>query len=495
MTEALPTNFQLLINGRFVDGSAGSSSVFNPSTGKVFAQAPDAGEDQVAEAIWAAREAQPKWGMKAPLERAAIMRQIAKLIRRDAELLATVLVMEQGKPINEARGEVAEAAEFFDYFAEFARRIQGEILPSDFPGEQIWIQRVPVGVVVAILPWNYPCGLVSRKVAPALIAGNTIVVKPHEETPLTALMMMRLFVEAGVPDGVVNVVSGAGETVGAGLVGRPDVDLITMTGSVATGKRIMSSAAGNLTAVSLELGGKAPFIVMDDADMEHAVAAAVTSRYMNCGQVCVCNERTLVHHSRYDEFVERFIAMTRTLTVGDPMKTTTDIGPKISSRERDKVEKMLAKAVADGAEIALGGGRPQREDLADGFFMNPTVLTNVTPDMDIMTDEIFGPIVPIMPFDTFEEAVAIANNSRYGLSAYLFTNDFSKIMAAVSDVSFGEIYVNRSAGELLQAYHVGYRESGPGGDDGVHGLDKYLRKKTVYVNYSGKPTAGLMPFR
>jgi lactaldehyde dehydrogenase/glycolaldehyde dehydrogenase len=488
------TSYKMYIDGRFIDGDEPTRAVINPANGKAFAKVPEASAGQTRQAIAAARKAQLHWGLKSPLERAAVMKRIAALVRRDRERLAEVVVREQGKPINEAMGEVGGTAEFFDYYAEFARRIQGEILPSDFAGEQIWIQRVPVGVVAAIIPWNYPSALVSRKVAPAMIAGDAIVLKPHEDTPLSALEMARIFAEAEVPPGVVNIVTGRGETVGEVLCTEPGVDLITMTGSVPTGKRIMANASRHLTPVSLELGGKAPFIVLEDADIDLAVRSAATSRYMNCGQVCICNERTLVHRSVYDRFVDRFVDFSKSLVVGDPMRTTTDIGPKVSREELEKVESVLAEAVAGGAKLALAGGRPKKPPIEGGYWLTPSVLTDVTPDMPIMTREIFGPVVPIIPFDTFEQAVEITNASRYGLSAYLFTNDLSRVMKAVNEVSFGEIYVNRIGPEALQGYHVGFRESGPGGDDGSHGLESYLRKKTVYVNYSGVATAPLMPY-
>lgn len=485
---------RMLIDGKWVKGDAGTRAVINPSTGEAFAEVPEASPEQALQAIAAARRAQPAWGRKSPLERARYMKRIAQLVRRDADRLARIVVMEQGKPINEAHGEVGGTAEFFEYFAEFARRIQGEILPSDFPGEQIWIQRVPLGVVGAIIPWNYPSALVSRKVAPSMIAGNAIILKPHEDTPLSALEMARIFDEAGVPPGVVNIVTGRGQTVGEAITSSADVDLISMTGSVPTGKRIASNAAQNLTRVSLELGGKAPFIVMADSDIDLAVRSAVTSRYMNCGQVCICNERTLVQRSIYNEFVERFVAASQALRIGSPLETTTDLGPKVSLGELEKVERAIAEAVAGGAKLALAGGRPKNPPTPNGYWLTPTVLTDVRPEMNIMRREIFGPVVPIMPFETFEEAVSIANDSRYGLSAYLFTNDMPTIMRTVTDISFGEVYVNRVGPESLQGYHAGYRESGQGGDDGIHGLEAYLRKKTVYLNYSGKSTVPLMPY-
>ncbi|KJS10535.1 MAG: aldehyde dehydrogenase [Hoeflea sp. BRH_c9] len=485
---------KMWVGGKWLAGDAGIRTVFSPTDGTKIADVPEASADQAAAAIDAARHAQPGWATLSPLQRGQIMHRIAALIRDHAAPLAELVVREQGKTISEARGEVGGAAEFFTYFAEFARRIQGEIFPSDAPGEQIWIQRVPVGVVVGIIPWNYPAALVSRKVAPAMIAGNAIVLKPHEETPLSALYMARLFEEAGVPAGVVNIITGAGNTVGAALTANPGIDLVTMTGSVPTGKAIMAAVAHNLVPVSLELGGKAPLIVMEDANLDLAVASAVTSRFMNCGQVCICNERMLVHEAVYDDFMARFIAATKALNVGDPMLDSTDIGPKVSGVELDKVERITKAAIAQGAKPLLRGGRPDKAPVEGGHWLLPTVLGDVTADMAIMRDEIFGPVVPVMRVSSFEEALEIANDSRYGLSAYLFTNDFTRIMRAVQDVRFGEIYINRIGPESLQGYHTGYRNSGPGGDDGIHGLDAYLRKKTVYANYSGKSPVGLMPW-
>lgn len=484
---------EMLINGQFRTGPT-QRDVVNPATGQAFAKVYMADAGMAHEAIASARAAQPAWGALAPLQRAAVMREIARLIRQDAEDYARLIVSEQGKTIKEARGEVGGAAEFFTYFSEFARRIQGEILPSDHAGEQIWVQRLPLGVVGAIIPWNYPFALVSRKVAPALIAGNTVVLKSHEETPLSALAMARIFDRAGVPAGVVNILSGTGAEVGEALCTAPGVDLITMTGSVPTGKRIMANAAQNLTPVSLELGGKAPFIVMADADLDLAVRSAATSRYMNCGQVCICNERTYVERPVYDAFVEKFLALSASLRVGDPMDPATDIGPKVNLAELEKVEARVAQALSEGAELLMGGHRPAQSPTEGGFYYVPTVLTGLRPDMSILRDETFGPVVPIVPFDTFDEVVAQANDSRYGLSAYLFTNDMQRTMRAVNEIDFGEIYVNRIGPESLQGFHTGFRNSGPGGDDGVHGLDKYLRKKTVYVNYSGSNTVDLMPY-
>jgi lactaldehyde dehydrogenase/glycolaldehyde dehydrogenase len=474
---------KMLIAGREAD-SESRRDVINPATGEKIADVPEATSGQVHDALAAARKAQPAWGRLAPIERAAYMKRVAELILREKETLARIVVTEEGKPIREARAEAAGAAEYFTYFAEFARRIQGEVLPADVQDEQMMIMRVPIGVVVGMIPWNYPAALVARKVAPAMIAGDTIVLKPHELTPLSALFMARLFREAGVPEGVINVVTGDGPTVGEQLITAEGVDLVTMTGSVHTGQRIMVAAAANLTPVSLELGGKAPFMVMPDADLDLAVENAAASRFMNCGQTCICNERTLVHEDIYDRFLEAFVARVKKLRVGDPRDEATDIGPKVSRRELEKVERMVEGAVRAGARIVLGGTRPHPGPTEHGNWYQPTILTNAEPSMAIMHDEVFGPVVPVMPFGTFGEAVSLANQSHYGLSAYLFTNDLKTVMRATREVDFGELYVNRIGPENLQGFHGGYRRSGVGGDDGVHGLEIYLKKKTVYINYA-----------
>jgi lactaldehyde dehydrogenase/glycolaldehyde dehydrogenase len=360
-------DWRMLIDGEMFAG-AKRRDVVSPTTGRVIASVPEADIADAERALAAARRAQRGWGGMAPLERAQVMKRVSALLRRDADALARIVVEEQGKPIAEARGEVGGAAEFFDYFAEFARRIEGQILPSDVRDEQIWIQRVPVGVVVGIIPWNYPAALVSRKVAPAMIAGDTIVLKPHELTPLSALFMASLFVEAGVPAGVVNIVTGGGASIGETLVRSPVPDLVTMTGSVPTGKRIMATAAEHMKPVSLELGGKAPFIVMADADLDLAVRSAITSRFANCGQVCICNERTYVHADVYDRFLEAFVERARALRVGDPHSDAVDIGPKVSQGELEKVERYVAGAVADGARVswAARGRRPRPSRAATG---------------------------------------------------------------------------------------------------------------------------------
>ncbi len=466
--------------------------VINPADESTVASVPEGNEGHVERALLAARKAQRGWGRKSGVERGAALRAIAAGIRARGEELARLVVAEQGKTITEARGEVGGTAGFFDYYATFERGQVGAMFASDEAGEQLLVKSVPYGVVVGITPWNYPAAIFARKVAPAIMAGNAIVLKPHEETPLASLALARIVEEAGVPPGVVNVVTGAGREVGDALVRHPLTQMVTVTGSVRAGREILGTAAENITPVSLELGGKAPFIVLEDADLEAAVESAVNARFWNCGQVCTCNERTYVHGDLYEEFVERFVERASSLRMGDPMREDVQMGPKVSEAELRKVEAMVGDAVEAGASVALGGGRPEGEEYEKGYWFEPTVLTGATNEMEIVQQEVFGPVLPIQPFDDFEQAIDLANDSRYGLTAYVFTSDFGRAMRAVDDIDFGEVYVNKIGPEQLQGFHTGYRLSGMGGDDGPYGYERYFRRKTVYLRY-GETDTGAAP--
>jgi lactaldehyde dehydrogenase / glycolaldehyde dehydrogenase len=463
--------------------------VVNPATGETIVRVAEGGPTEAGLALAAARAALPEWRARPPLERARFLARIAELVEDRLEFLAAIVTLEQGKTIAEARGEVGATAEFFRFFAEFARRIEGEILPSDAPDEHVLILRVPYGVCVGILPWNYPSVICARKAAPALIAGNTVVLKPHENTPLSALALAEVCAEAGLPAGVLNVVTGAGETVGEALVRDRRTDLVTMTGSTSVGKRILSIASERVCPASLELGGKAPFVVLPDADLEQVVPAAVATRFMNCGQVCTCNERTFVHRDVYESFLTRYTEQVSRLRVGDPFDESTEMGPKVSDAELRKVAAMVERAAQDGAEIVTGGRVLSEGAFARGYWYAPTVITNVRPGMEIAEDEIFGPVSPVLPFDDPAALLESLNCSRYGLAAYVFTSDLSQAMRMARDLDFGELYVNRIGPEQLQGFHTGFRESGLGGDDGKHGLDGFMRKKTVYLNYAPRSSA------
>ena len=475
--------YRQFIGGEWVDSTDKKFIVVeNPATEEIIAKVPAGSIEDASLALTSARAAQPAWEALPPVERGDLLRRLAHLVSENRDRLASVIVAEQGKPFEEARGEVDGTALYLTHAAEEARRITGDILPSDEPDEQIWIQRVAHGVVVALTAWNYPLALAARKMAPALVAGNTVVIKSHEETPLSALELAQLVQQAGFPEGVVNVVTGEGRTVGQTLVTHPITDLITMTGSTRAGMEIYKAAADGLKVVRLELGGKAPFIVAEDADIGAAVQAAVVSRFENCGQICICNERMYVHEKIYDEFMSLFLAAVARLEVGDPMGKF-DIGPKFNAAELNKITDMVDKARDAGAEI-LAGGAPLTGGIFDkGYWYPPTVIGNVNNDMDIMQEEVFGPVIPIMKVGDFDEALALANDSRYGLSAYVFTKDMKRLMRLSRELNFGEIYVNRPGGDAAHAFHGGYRHSGVGGEDGKYGLEGYFRKKTIYVNF------------
>jgi lactaldehyde dehydrogenase / glycolaldehyde dehydrogenase len=479
------TNYQMYINGRWV-ASSELIDVINPATEEVFATTPAASNEQALEALEAARKAQISWGRITGVERGRVLRRWADLVSANRDLFARLIAMEVGKPLREAYGEVDFGNSWFRYYAEFDRRIEGEILPADRPDEQLWIVPQPAGVAVGIIAWNFPFAVAIRKIAPALIAGCSIVLKPHEDTPVSVLELMRLADEAGVPPGVCNVVTGTGATVGNALVRSDIPGVISFTGSVATGKAISRAAADNVTLVSLEMGGKAPFVVMDDCDIDAAVESAVFSRLLNCGQICIANERTYVHKRVADEFLTKFLARMKTVRVGNPLDEATQLGPKISRVELDKVAGYVDAAKQAGAKVILGGRKfEQKGEYERGYWFEPTVLTNVRQDMQIMKDEVFGPVLPVMEFDDFEEGLAYANDSKYGLAGYLFTNDMNKIMRAIRDMEVGELYINRGAGESIHGYHTGWKQSGIGGDDGKFGLEHYLRRKTVYLKYRG----------
>ena len=476
--------YNMYIDGEWIAGSQ-TMTVLNPATEEAIATTPIASAAEVQRALEAAKRAQKSWARRTGVERGDYLRRWAALVERDRERLARIVSEEEGKPLHEALGEIDFGNSWFRYYAEFDRRIEGDIISADKPNEQLWIIPQPVGVVVGIIAWNYPSAVAIRKFAPALIAGNTIVLKPHEDTPLSALELAKLAEEAGLPPGVVNVVTGPGETVGEALVTSSIPRLITFTGSVETGKRIMRLASDNVTVVSLEMGGKAPFIVMDDSNLEAAVKTAVFSRFLNCGQVCISNERTYLHKKIAPAFLERFVQEVRALTVGNPLSSGVSVGPKVNRPELEKVERFVAEAQAQGARALTGGHRLSGSAYERGYWYAPTILTNIRQEMRIMQDEIFGPVIPVMEFEDFEEGLALANDSRYGLAAYLFTNDMNRVMRAVRDLEFGELYINRGPGESIHAYHAGWKQSGIGGDDGKYGLEHYLQKKTVYLRYEG----------
>lgn len=470
------------IDGAFAPSPKGERiDVTNPSTGETIATVPESTTRELDGAIASATAAQTGWAKLPAIQRAAHLRTIARLIREEAEPMARLITEEQGKTLSLARVEVAFTADYMDYMAEWARRIEGEIIESDRANETIFLFRQPIGVIGGILPWNFPFFLIARKAAPALVCGNTIVIKPSEETPCNAHAFCRLVERAGLPKGVLNMVSGRGATVGRALASSDKVGMISFTGSVETGSRVMEAASKNITKVNLELGGKAPALVLDDADIALAARAVRDSRVLNSGQVCNSAERIYVHERVRDQFVECLVAEMRRTKYGDPLRQTdVDMGPLVNEAGFRKVESMVKEAIAGGAEAAIGGRRGEGEG---GFFYEPTVLLNCRHEMPIMRKEIFGPVAPIATFSDLDEAIALANDCEYGLTSSIYTRDIRAAMRACKEIRFGETYINRENFEAMQGFHAGWRKSGIGGADGKHGLYEFLQTHVVYMQH------------
>ncbi len=473
--------YQQFINGEFRDSSSNEVfEVLNPFTEQVVSTAPKGGAADAEAALAAATAAQTAWAARPASERAGYLKQMAAVIRANRVELARVLMEEQAKVSSLSQVEIDFTADYFDYYAGWARIYEGEIIQSDRPKENILLFRQPIGVVVGICPWNFPFFVMARKVAPALLTGNTIVVKPSSETPNSTFEFAKLVAQLDLPKGVLNIVSGGGGTLGNALVKSPLTGMVSLTGSVEAGQKIITATAENITKTSLELGGKAPAIVCADADLDLAVKAIVASRVIFSGQVCNCAERVYVDDKVAGEFLDKLTKAMAAVSYGDPAADPNpDMSCQVSLDQLEKVEAMVERAKQDGAEVLTGGSRPN--DTSHGYFYQPTLLANCRQDMEIMRQEIFGPALPVMTVSGLDEAIAMANDCEFGLTSSIFTNNIGSVMRACNELKYGETYVNREHFEGMQGFHAGWRKSGIGGADGKHGLYEYLQSHVVYI--------------
>jgi len=476
---------KMFINGEWVLSETGEHiNKINPSTGEVLGSFPAGSKGDVDAAIDAAEESFYKWSDLTSVARSKILYSALGLISARREELKELLVAENGKILREAEDEVNGVLDQIQYYAEFARKLNGYVVEGETSRRKIFQYKVPYGVVVALTPWNFPAAMVARKLAPALLTGNTIVLKPSSDTPFTAEWLVKKFEEAGTPKGVINLVTGKGSEIGDYIVSHKKVALVTMTGSTVTGQRIMENASKNMAKLILELGGKAPFIVWKDADLKNALKTLIWAKFLNVGQSCIAAERLYVHEEIYDVFMSKFKNIVKKLRIGDPR--VSDIGPLINDTALKTTQSFVDKAKEDGLNILIGGKTPNlKGKFKHGFFFEPTIIEDVAQDSPLFQEEIFGPVIGSAKISSIQETLKKANDSKYGLASYLFTKDPDFIFTAAEKVRFGEIYVNMPGPEASQGYHTGFRMTGQAGEGSIHGIEEYLKLKNVYVDYSG----------
>ncbi|HEY6925197.1 MAG TPA: NADP-dependent succinate-semialdehyde dehydrogenase [Steroidobacteraceae bacterium] len=482
LTDSNLLRMQAYIGGKWENANGGAThEVINPATREKIGTVPDMGVAETRRAIDAAHLAFPAWAAKTARERAIILRRWYELMMANQEDLAALMTAEQGKPLAEAKGEIAYAASFIEWFAEEGKRLYGDTIPGHQADKRILVLRQPVGVVAAITPWNFPAAMITRKAGPALAAGCTFVCKPAIQTPYSALAMAELSARAGVPPGVFNIVTGAGAGgIGTEMTSNPIVRKLTFTGSTAVGKRLMAQCSETMKKISLELGGNAPFIVFEDADLDAAVEGAIASKYRNTGQTCVCANRLLVQSSVYDAFTRKLADAVAKLRVGDGLKGATDQGPLIDAKALAKVEEHIADAVSKGAQVASGGKR----HALGGTFFQPTILTNVTPEMKVAREETFGPVAPLFRFETEAEAVRMANDTEFGLAAYFYTRDLARSWRVSEALEYGIVGLNTGLISTEVAPFGGVKESGTGREGSKYGILDYTELKYVCVGLS-----------
>ena len=469
---------QCFVNGGWVDAAGGATiPVTNPATGEKLGNVPAINAAGTEAAVAAAHAAFPAWAAKVAKERTTILRRWYDLIMANADDLAVLMTAEQGKPLAESRGEIAYAASFVEWFAEEAKRLYGDIIPGHQADKRILVLRQPVGVVAAITPWNFPAAMITRKVAPALAAGCTVICKPATQTPYSALALAELGQRAGLPAGAFNVVTGPAREIGGVLTGDARVRKLSFTGSTEIGKLLMAQCSRTMKKVSLELGGNAPFIVFDDADLDAAVQGAIASKYRNTGQTCVCANRLLVQSGVYDAFAAKLVATVKKLRIGDGLAGETDQGPLIDANALAKVEEHVADALAKGAKIATGGHR----HALGGTFYEPTVLTGVTPAMMVAREETFGPVAPLFRFNTEQEAIQMANDTEFGLAAYMYTRDLARSWRVSEALEYGIVGLNTGIISTEVAPFGGIKESGTGREGSKYGILDYTELKYICV--------------
>ncbi|MGG1631683.1 NAD-dependent succinate-semialdehyde dehydrogenase [Rossellomorea sp. NRS-1567] len=468
-------HYNMIINGEQIGSDLSKRDVTNPATSEVIATIPNGGKKEAASAVDAAYGAFKDWSQYSAYERSELIRKWYDLIDENKEDLARTMTMEQGKPLKEALGEIQYANGFISWYAEEGKRVYGEQIPATQRNKRLFVHKQPVGVVAVITPWNFPAAMITRKVAPALATGCTVVIKPANQTPLTALKMAELAEEAGIPKGVINVVTGDSKSIGEAWMEDKRVRKLTFTGSTEVGKVLMKGSADTVKKISLELGGHAPVIVMDDSDLEKAVDGVIASKFRNAGQTCVCSNRVYVHESIVDSFTEKLVEKVKDLKVGNGLEEGVDIGPLIDENAIEKVQKHVEDAVNKGASIAYGGKGK------GGLYFEPTVLTNVTDDMLCMKDETFGPVAPITTFKTEDEAIGRANDSIYGLAAYVFTENMAKGILISEQLEYGIVGLNDGMPSTPQAPFGGFKQSGLGREGGHHGIEEYLEVKYISV--------------
>ena len=482
---AEPTTVRMVIGGEQVEAADGATfDVVNPATGKVIARAPLGGREDVDRAVAAAQKAfedRKGWAAWAAGKRGRTLSKFAALVKQNSEELSQLETANVGKPITSSRGEVIGASLVFDYYAGAANKIFGQTIPVSKPGLDLTL-REPIGVVGLIVPWNFPILMASWKLGPALAAGNACILKPASYSPLTAIRLGELALEAGIPAGIVNVVTGPGGTAGASIAAHPGIGKVAFTGETTTGQEIMRLASANVKKISLELGGKSPNIVFADADLERFAKESPTSVFDNAGQDCCARSRILVERSAHDRVVELFAEATRNVKVGDPLDDATEVGTLVSTKQRDRVKDYIEIGLGEGATIVIGGVEPDDPALAGGAYLMPTIFDGVTNDMRIAREEIFGPVVSVIPFDTEEEALRLANATPYGLSGSIWSRDIGKALRAAKGLQAGVISVNSNSSVHTEAPFGGYKMSGIGRELGMSALDLYTETKNVFID-------------